>query len=155
MLCSPPPATTLASSCAGSQGFCAPCYRRSSQRSRIHNRPKTGRTLLLHERLARMRLSSTLYRVYQQQNCDCWAEILLMQALTVTEAAEIGLGETHREMRGLRIIAAAENLAMGIDPGQSASVAERHVKPHGAETGVEPAIDQLQQPVAALSRYGG
>src|SRR5437762_4726179 len=51
MLCSPPPATTLASSCAGSQGFCAPCYRRSSQRSRIHNRPKTGRTLLLHERL--------------------------------------------------------------------------------------------------------
>src|SRR5438105_1563460 len=51
MLCSPPPATTLASSCAGSQGFCAPCCRRSSQRSRIHNRPKTGRTLLLHERL--------------------------------------------------------------------------------------------------------
>src|SRR2546429_4018705 len=50
MLCSPPPATTLASSCAGSQGFCAPCYRRSSQRSRIHNRPKPGRTLLLHER---------------------------------------------------------------------------------------------------------
>src|SRR5438067_5856070 len=53
MLCSPPPATTLASSCAGSQGFCAPCCRRSSQRSRIHNRPKTGRTLLLHERLHR------------------------------------------------------------------------------------------------------
>ena len=78
-----------------------------------------------------------------------------MQALTVTEAAEIGLGETHREMSGLRIIAAAENLAMGIDPGQGASVAERHVKPHGAETGVEPAIDQLQQPVAPLSRYGG
>src|SRR5436853_1597291 len=52
MLCSPPPATTLASSCAGSEGFCAPCCRRSSQRSRIHNRPKTGRTLLLHERLA-------------------------------------------------------------------------------------------------------
>src|ERR1700704_2531352 len=51
MLCSPPPATTLASSCAGSEGFCAPCCRRSSQRSRIHNRPKTGRTLLLHERL--------------------------------------------------------------------------------------------------------
>src|SRR5438270_2963080 len=51
MLCSPPPATTLASSCAGSEGFCAPCYRRSSQRSRIQNRPKTGRTLLLHERL--------------------------------------------------------------------------------------------------------
>src|SRR5204862_1177136 len=50
MLCSPPPATTLASSCAGSEGFCAPCCRRSSQRSRIHNRPKTGRTLLLHER---------------------------------------------------------------------------------------------------------
>src|SRR5947207_5991304 len=44
------PATTLASSCAGSEGFCAPCCRRSSQRSRIHNRPKTGRTLLLHER---------------------------------------------------------------------------------------------------------
>jgi hypothetical protein len=43
--------TTLASSCAGSEGFCAPCCRRSSQRSRIHNRPKTGRTLLLHERL--------------------------------------------------------------------------------------------------------
>src|SRR5205814_5942317 len=53
MLCSPPPATTLASSCAGSEGFCAPCCRRSSQRSRIHNRPKTGRTLLLHERLLR------------------------------------------------------------------------------------------------------
>src|SRR5205085_955442 len=35
-------------------GFCAPCCRRSSQRSRIHNRPKTGRTLLLHERLSRM-----------------------------------------------------------------------------------------------------
>ena len=52
MLCSPPPATTLASSCAGSEGFCAPCCRRSSQRSRIHNRPKTGRTLLLHERRA-------------------------------------------------------------------------------------------------------
>src|SRR5438046_3129388 len=51
MLCSPPPATTLASSCAGSEGFCAPCCRRSSQRSRIHNRPKTGRALLLHERL--------------------------------------------------------------------------------------------------------
>src|SRR5205085_6011842 len=51
MLCSPPPATTLASSCAGSEGFCAPCCWRSSQRSRIHNRPKTGRTLLLHERL--------------------------------------------------------------------------------------------------------
>src|SRR5438477_12611697 len=50
MLCSPPPATTLASSCAGSEGFCAPCCRRSSQRSRIHNPPKTGRTLLLHER---------------------------------------------------------------------------------------------------------
>src|SRR5437868_10018724 len=50
MLCSPPPATTLASSCAGSEGFCAPCCRRSSQRSRIHNRPKTGRTLLLHKR---------------------------------------------------------------------------------------------------------
>src|SRR6266513_1878896 len=52
MLCSPPPATTLASSCAGSEGFCAPCCRRSSLRSRIHNRPKTGRTLLLHERLS-------------------------------------------------------------------------------------------------------
>src|SRR5438067_3729297 len=51
MLCSPPPATTLASSCAGSERFCAPCCRRSSQRSRIHNRPKTGRALLLHERL--------------------------------------------------------------------------------------------------------
>src|SRR5437764_13505444 len=50
MLCSPPPATTLASSCDGWEGFCAPCCRRSSQRSRIHNRPKTGRTLLLHER---------------------------------------------------------------------------------------------------------
>src|SRR5438105_13275566 len=57
MLCSPPPATTLASSCAGSEGFCAPCCRRSSQRSRIHNRPKTGRTLLLHERL--LKLSTT------------------------------------------------------------------------------------------------
>ncbi len=78
-----------------------------------------------------------------------------MQALTVAEAAEIGLGETHREMGGLRIIAAAENFAVGIDPGQGASVAERYVKPHSAETGVEPAIDQLQQPVAALSRYGG
>ncbi len=78
-----------------------------------------------------------------------------MQALTVTEAAEIGLGETHREMRGFAIVASAEHFAMGIDPGQGASVAERHVKPHGAETGVEPAIDQLQQPVAALSRYGG
>src|SRR5204862_7945484 len=60
MLCSPPPATTLASSCAGSQGFCAPCYRRSSQRSRIHNRPKTGRTLLLHERLERFRTPTPL-----------------------------------------------------------------------------------------------
>src|SRR5207248_8469057 len=80
---------------------------------------------------------------------------LLMQPLTVAEAAEIGLGETHREMRGFAIVAPAEHFAMGIDPGQGASVAERHVKPHGAETGVEPAIDQLQQPVAPLPRYGG
>src|SRR5436853_3167811 len=67
MLCSPPPATTLASSCVGSDGFCAPCCRRSSQRSRIHNRPKTGRTLLLHERRINQRqLASALGLTFQQ-----------------------------------------------------------------------------------------
>ena len=46
-----------------------------------------------------------------------------MQPLTVAEAAEIGLGETHREMRGFTIVAPAEHFAMGIDPGQGAAIA--------------------------------
>src|SRR5690348_3714493 len=44
MPCSPPPATTLASSYAGWRGFCAPCSRRSSQQSRTPNQLETRRT---------------------------------------------------------------------------------------------------------------
>src|SRR3954451_16596834 len=81
-----------------------------------------------------------------------WLTVFLMQPLTVAEAAEIGFGEAHREMRRLAIVAPADHLAMGIDPGQRAAIAERHVEPHRAPLGVEPAIDQLQEPATPLPR---
>ena len=39
-----------------------------------------------------------------------------MQALTVPEAAEIGLGEADREMRGLAVVAQVESIVMRLDP---------------------------------------
>jgi len=59
-----------------------------------------------------MRLPNT-YRVCQQQN---WDGHIAMQALTVPEAAEIGLGEADREMRGLAVVAQVESIVMRLDP---------------------------------------
>ena len=54
----------------------------------------------------------------------------LMHSLPVPQAAEIGVGEADREVGGLAVVAAAEHLAVLVDPGQGLAVAQRHVEPH-------------------------
>ena len=60
------------------------------------------------------------------------------------------LREPHRQMRGLGIVAAAEHLAMLVDPGQRLAVGERHIEPYRARTILQAVIDQTEQSVAPL-----
>ena len=50
-----------------------------------------------------------------------------MQTLLVAEPRNVGLGEPHREVRSLVVVAAAENLAAPINPRQSLAIGQRDV----------------------------
>jgi len=55
-----------------------------------------------------------------------------MHSLAVPQAAEIGVGEANREMGGLAVVASAEHLTAGINPGQCLAVGEWHIDAHRA-----------------------
>src|SRR3954452_2522249 len=74
----------------------------------------------------------------------------LMQPLPMPQTSEIGLREPHQQMRGLGIVAAAEHLAMLVDPGKRLAVGERHIEPYRARTILQAVIDQTEQPIAPL-----
>ena len=60
--------------------------------------------------------------------------IRLVQPLLVAQAGEIGVAEADRKVGGLAVVAAAEDLAMAIDPRQGLAVAQRDVEPHRGES---------------------
>ena len=60
-----------------------------------------------------------------------------MQSLPVPQSPEVGVAEADREVRGLAVVAPAQDLAMGIDPGQGLAVAQGHIEPHRARAIVE------------------
>src|SRR5579859_1998719 len=63
-----------------------------------------------------------------------------MHPALVPEAAEIGGGEADREVGFALVVAAAEDFAVAVDPGQGAAVGERHVEPHRLHPAVEPVV---------------
>jgi len=74
-----------------------------------------------------------------------------MQALLVAQPRDVGFREPDRQVGRLIVVAPAEDFAALIDPRQSLAVAQRDVQPDGADFGFEPAIDQRQKAIAALS----
>src|SRR5205823_7129843 len=68
----------------------------------------------------------------------------LMQALAMAQARDILFGKSHREMRRLVVVAAAEHLAAPIQPGQCLAVGQRDVEPNDAGLALEAGIDQFE-----------
>ena len=65
-----------------------------------------------------------------------------MQALLVAQPRYVGLGEPHRQVGGLIVVASTEDLAAPINPRQSLAISQRDVQPDRADFGFESAIDQ-------------
>src|SRR5215831_13763686 len=57
-------------------------------------------------------------------------------------------------MRRLVVVAAADDLAPIVYPGQGLAVCERDIEAHDAGSVFEPAVDQFEQRIASLARRG-
>ena len=75
-----------------------------------------------------------------------------MHALLVMQPCDVGFGEPDRQMCHLIVVTPAEDLAAAINPRQSLAVGQRDIQPDSAEFTFEPAINQRQELLAALSR---
>ena len=62
-------------------------------------------------------------------------EICLNAAVAGGASGRCRLREPHREMGDLVVVAAAEHLAVAVDPGERLAVAQRDVEPHRAGRG--------------------
>ena len=77
-----------------------------------------------------------------------------MQALSMAEPRDVVFRQSSRDVRRLIVVAAAQHLAALVYPRQCLAVGQRDIEPHDAGIALEPAIDQLEQPVASLTRRG-
>src|SRR5262245_66653088 len=66
-----------------------------------------------------------------------------MQAMA--QACNVSLREPHRQVGGLVVVTAAEDLAAPVYPCQCLAVGQRDVQPENLRRSFEPAIDRLEQ----------
>ena len=71
--------------------------------------------------------------------------------LLVAQSRNVYFGEPDRQVGRLIVVAPAEDLPVPINPPQSLAVGQRDIQPHGTNIAFEPAIDQCQEILAALS----
>jgi len=77
-----------------------------------------------------------------------------MRTLLVAQPRDVGLGKPDRQVGGLMVVAAPQDLAALIDPRQSLAIGQRDIQSNSSEFVFEPMIDQLQECLATLSRDG-
>ena len=77
-----------------------------------------------------------------------------MQAPSMAEPRDVVLRQSSRDMRNFIVVAPAQHLAASVYPRQGLAVGQRDVEPHDAGVALEPALDQFEQPIAALARRG-
>src|SRR3954452_25124882 len=74
-----------------------------------------------------------------------------MQALAMAQTRNVALREPHRQVGGLVVVAAAEDLAAPVYPCQCLAVGQRDVQPKNLRGSFEPAIDRLEQLMTTLA----
>ena len=77
-----------------------------------------------------------------------------MQAPVMAQARNISFREPYRQVGGLVVVPAAEDLSVSVYPRQCLAIGQRDVQPKKPGLVFEPAVDRFEQGIAPLTCHG-